>query len=548
MPDRIRAVDCPSCGAPLELSPDHKRLFQCQFCGTTLEDLSTPKDLETDQRPKVIIHSTPTSRSYSTTKAETATTSSSSLGCWIAAMIIGIVLIGVVASISLSGGLTIGSLNLADQINQLRIYSFGPTQLLPSDNDTEPDVVGVTSNSDETDRMVYVDFDADPQLRWRSEPLGDGASYTYNKIIANESAIYMAYKTTLVAFDRSDGTILWQQEISDEVANICEDCLQVFEDMVVTLTVDGILTGFEAQTGNPTWNVRLNETTRQLINLSGKAGVLDEEDDDVGINVYAPKTGAFLQRIVPQCPNEIFSDHPQTLGIYDPVLISNDGKNLFVPISNYDPGCLQKWDSASLTLSWEASVPRDVLDNFSWEPYLLTDESLYLSDGHNLFAISLLDGSYQTVYSDEDHNLVPLTDINGTLLTQVERTRGTQQYNLWGIEITTLSKAWEFTTEAEQVFDESSFVIHKEGAWSVSPTTVEPVVLEAFAEPGVIAFSILDPENGNPTSQNSLNINADDFSYWMQVIGWNGNHVYLVIDGGLWWIDVKTGTEIATWP
>lgn len=548
MTDRIRAVDCPSCGAPLELSPDHKRLFQCQFCGTTLEDLSTPKEQETGQQPKVVIRSTSTSRTYTTTKADTATTSSASPGCWIAAVSIGIILIGIVASFALSGDVRVGSISLNEEINALKIYSFGPTRLLPSDNDTQPDVVGVTSNSDDTDRMIYVDFDAETQLRWRSEPLGEGATYTFNKIVADDSAIYMAYETTLVAFDRSDGSIIWQKEISDEVSNICQDCLQIFDDSVVALTADGILTGFEAQTGEEIWSARLNETPRQLLNLSGKASVLDKEEDIVGINIYASDTGALLQRIVPQCPNEVFSNYPQTLNIYDPVLISKDGKSLYVPISDYDPGCLQKWDSASLTKSWEASIPLDVLNNFNWEPYLLTDEYLFLSDGHNMFAVSLLGGSYQTVFSDEDHNLGPLTEKNNTLLTQAERTRGTRQYYLWGLGITTQSKAWEFLPTAEDIFDENSFVVYEEGTWGVSPTTEDPVVMEAYAEPGVITFSVLDPANGDSISQNSLNVNDDDFSYWMQIIGWDGDHVYLVTDNRLWWVDALTGTELGTWP
>jgi len=265
MTDRIRAVDCPSCGAPLELSSEHKRLFQCQFCGTTLEDLSTPQEQETGQQPKVIIYPTSTPRPYKTTKAEIATTNSSNSGCWIAAISIGLVLVGLLASFLISGDLRIGNFSLSDEISAARIYNFGLTRLFPSDNGSQPDIVGVTNNSDETYRMVYVDFDADSHLRWQSEPLGDGANYIYNHVIASPSTIFMAYETTLVALDRMNGTILWQQEISDEVSHICEGCLQTFDSWLVTLTADGILTGFDAQTGEVAWSERLNETTRPVI-------------------------------------------------------------------------------------------------------------------------------------------------------------------------------------------------------------------------------------------------------------------------------------------
>jgi hypothetical protein len=548
MTDRIRAVDCPSCGAPLELPPEHKRLFQCQFCGTTLEDLSTPKEQETGQQPKVIIYPNAPQRTYKTTKAETATTNSSNPGCWIAAISVGIVVIGLVSSFLISGDLRIGNFSLADEISAARIYSFGLTRLLPSDNDTQPDIVGVTYNSDETYRMVYVDFDADSYLRWQSEPLGDGANYTYNHVITSPSAIFMAYETTLVALDRADGTIIWQQEIGDEVSNICEGCLQVFDGWVVALTADGILTGFKAQTGETAWSERLNETTRQLVNLSGKVGVLDEEEDQVGINLYAPDTGIRLQRIVPQCPNQTFPDSPQTLGIYDPILLSNDGEHLYIPISSYDPGCFQKWETASMAMNWEASIPRDILDNFTWEPYNLTERHLFLSDGHNLFGISLQDGSYQTIYSDEDYNLVALNEQNGIVFTQAERTRGTSQYSLWGLRLASQTKQWDFDPTAEDIFDETSSVIYEEGAWSANTSTEPLIVLEAFAEPGVLTYSVLNLTDGNTTSQTSLEISDDESSYWMQVIGWQDEQVYLALDGRLWWIDGLTGTELASWP
>ncbi len=548
MNDRIRAVDCPSCGAPLELPSEHQRLFQCQFCGTTLEDLSTPKEQETGQQPKVIVYSTAPPRTYPTKKPEADIPQSSNSGCMIVALGIGIVLIGLAATFLISGDLRFGSFSLADEINAARIYSFGLTRLLPSDNGTQPDVVGVTYNSDETYRMVYVDFDADTYLRWQSESLEEGANYIYNHLTASPSTIFMAYGTTLVAFDRANGSILWQKEISDEVSNICADCLQIFDGGLVALSADGTLAGFDLQTGDPLWSVRLNEDTRQLINLGGEAGVLDEEEDMVGINVYAPDSGIRLQRIVPECPNQVFPDSPQTLGVFDPVLLSSDGKNLYVPISSYDPGCLQKWETASVSMVWEASIPREVLDNFNWDPYLLTDQHLFLSDGHNLFSISLQDGSYQSVYSDEDYNLIALTEQNDLLLTRAERTRGTPQSDLWGLGVVNQAKEWQFDVTAKDIFGETNSVVYEEGAWSVSPSRENPLVLEAFAEPGVLTFSALNPSDGSITAQNSLEINDDDFSYWMHIIGWQDEQVYIAVGGRLWWIDGLTGTELATWP
>ena len=72
--------------------------------------------------------------------------------------------------------------------------------------------------------------------------------------------------------------------MSDQVSHICQDCLQIIGDWVVALTDDGVLNGIDTQNGDLAWSVRLNETPRQLMNLNGKAGVLDKEEDDVGLS------------------------------------------------------------------------------------------------------------------------------------------------------------------------------------------------------------------------------------------------------------------------
>ena len=548
MPERIRAVDCPSCGAPLELPAEHQRLFKCSFCGTVLEDLFAQDEQEIGLPPKVVIHTTTIERPATPRKTASATQPAPRPGRLIWAWGIGVIVVAIGLVLFLSGAFGFGGAAIMDQIEGSRIYSFGPTRLLPSDNDSEPDIIGITSNSDDTDRMIYVDFEANPQLRWHSEPLGEGATYIYNQLVASSTAIFMAYQTTLVAFDRSDGTILWQQEISDEVSNICQDCLQIFGDGVVTLTADGILSRYDAQSGESTWSVRLNETTRQLLNLSGRIGVLDKEDEIVGIHVFTPDAGALVQKLVPECPNETFPSSPQTLGVYDEVLLSLDAQHLYIPIADYEPGCLQTWDTSSLIQTDQANIPRDVLDNFTWEPFLLTAEMLYLSDGHNLYAISLLDGSYQMVYNSEDHDLTPISAQDGLLLVVAESTRGTRKYYLWGLNIASQTRLWEYDPAAEEMIENSSFTVDEEGVWSANLSAGQPVVLQAFSNPARLELVTLDASDGSVKDQYQIEISDMDYTYWGQITYWQEENLYLTIDNQLWWIDALTGTPINTWP
>ena len=548
MNESIRAVDCPSCGAPIQVPDGNQRYFKCQFCGTTLEDQTTPKERETGQYPKVVIHSVKPAKPYKVTLAPAVPQQSKRIGGIVLFLILVLTAAGIIIPLFFSGVLTIGGLHLADQLASLRIYSFGPAQLVPSDNDSNPDVVAVSQNSDDTSRMVYVDFDAENYLRWQSDPLGDGAEYTYNPIVADKFYVYLIYETTLVAFNRTDGAIAWQADLSDEITNICKGCLLVFDDSVITLTANGILTGFNTQTGDAAWSVRLNETPSQLMNLDGKAGVLDKEEDVVGINIYDPGTGALVQRIVPECPNEVFPDYPQNLSIYDPVLVSSDGKSFFVPLSERDPGCVQKWDASSLTKTWESAVPEDILSSMNWEPYMFTDSALYISDGHNLFAVSMTDGSSQDIFGDEDHRLIPLAAQDNIMITLAERTRGTRQYSLVGIDMTAKSKRWEFAPTTEAFYEDGSDVVHQAGLWSAHITPGGVTVFEAFSEPGIFQFTTLNPGDGTILGDNTYDLNDNDYSYWIQVIGWRSDMFYLVADAKILLMDTTSATEIASWP
>ena len=551
MSDEIRAVDCPSCGAPLTLTDEGQRTFECEFCGATLEDQRTRKQVVRGQRPTIVIRSAGISSPplvISLEPAKSAKRAVSLIGCAIVALILLIAAVAVVGSGLLASGEK--DLIVPAPFDTVRVYSFGPTRLLPAGADREagPDVVGVTRNSDDTERLVYVDFEPGATLRWQSEPLGEGAAYVFNPVVADQSSVYLAYETTLAAYDRQDGTNAWQALLSDEIANICQDCLQVFDDHLVALTADGVLHGIDAATGEPIWSVRLSATPRQLMNLGGRPAVLDENDDRVGINVYEPAAGTLLQRIEPECPNEVFADRPQTPRIYDSVLVAGDGGSFFVAMGDYRPGCILKWDASALTLIWQATMPADTVRSLDREPYLLTDRALTISDGHKLFEVNLSDGSGRELFSDEDHDLAPLAAGDGMLLVLAERTRGSRQYALWGIDSATGTKRWGFTPAAEEMDDGTSDVAYSGGLWSVAVTAGQVLVLEAFSDPNTVNFTTLNLADGAQSGQSAYAFGDDGSSYWIQVLGWNSGRVTLVLDGRLRTLDYTTGQEIGVWP
>jgi hypothetical protein len=547
MNERIRAITCPKCGAPISMPENGGRLFACEFCGSTLEDRTTPEERETGSYPRLVIHST---AALTTVKPlAPAERKRAKRITWLTLLLIIVpVLVAVGIAVFVSGTLVIGGQELANQISSRRIYGFGVSQLLPGGGTNRPDIVAVARFADETNRMVYVDFESDPPDRWVSESLGEDADYVYNRISHDQNNIYLAHETTLTALGRADGIIKWQVTLSDEISTICQECLQVFRDTLVALTSDGMLSGYGTLTGDTIWNIRLNSTPRQLMNLAGRAGILDEENSEVGIQVIDPKTGDLIQRILPACPNEIFPDSPQTLGIYDQVFISSDGEKLFVPIHDYEPGCIQAWDIASLTQLSEISISGDVLESLDWGTYLFTDKILYVSVESNLFYINLEEGDHGLIYSKPDYDLTPIASHDEFVLVLAEKTRGTTQYSLLGIDTESKVERWEFKPTAQDVYESGSSVVHEEGIWYAGITTEEVAVFEAFSEPATASISVLNQSDGAPISTSNIQFDEYDSSYWLQILGWHEGHIYMVTSDVLRWIDGATGTQLGIWP
>jgi outer membrane protein assembly factor BamB len=524
-----------------------KRRFVCEFCGSTLEDQTTPEERETGSYPRLIIHST---ASVAPPKPLTpAQRKRAKRVAWFLLLLIIVpLLIGVGVVLFTSGALVIGGEDIAGKIASRRIYGFGVSQLLLGDNTTQPDIVAVARYADETKRLVYVDFEADPPERWVSEPLGGGADYIYNRLSHDQDRIYLAFESNLTALNRTDGRIIWRVDLSDEISTTCQECLQVNEDTIVVLTADGQLAGYDSQTGDLIWENRLNATPRQLMNLAGKVGVLDEGADEVGIQVFEPGLGDLHQSFIPTCPNEVFPNSPQTLGIYDQVFVSSDRTKFFILIHDYDPGCIQVWDAVNLTQIMSKQISDEALDALDWGTYLFTDQVLYTSDQSSLYYINLVDGSNGVLYTKTDFELSPINALPDFVLVIAERTRGTTQYSLLGIDPPTKGEIWEFKPEAGEIYESGTSVVHKEGIWHADTTPGKVTVLEAFSDPAFISTTILNQLDGTTIYKNSLNLDEYETSYWIQILGMHQDQIFLVTSDVLRVIDTTTGVQLYVWP
>ncbi len=578
MSNRFEIVKCPSCGAPLDLKPGHERTFKCEFCGTTLQDQTTPEDEQTGTFPKLIIQTSTYSPPPPMITYSPGSTPSGGagrvVGCLVAIIVLA-TLIPIVIGVLGATGITLGSIfaviNGEKAIDELisgfpemsggpesifpvgpDIYSFGALSLLPSDNDTQSDFVGVASLSDDTQRLLYLDFEAEKTQRWQSEPLADEATYIYNQFAANNSFVYFSFKTKLYAFNRADGTTAWQTTLPDEVTNICENCLRVTGQRVIALTADGTLQAYDAQTGQPVWNVKLNEQPRQLLILGGNPAVKDDRDEHVSLFVYNALDGALVHTILPQCANYIFDDDPQEMYIYDPMWALPDGQSVVFGFGTYDPFCVQRWDGATGTMTWEALVS-DEESSSGLRPddgVLITENAMYIPAYQELWSVNLNDGTYQRLVHNEDYDLKPLGVVQETLIVDAYRRIGTARNEVWALEADGTVR-WSFVPATEDRMDNLlSEVAYEEGIWTPLIGSDAVYILTAYSEPQRIGFEKISLQDGTSGGQNLQEIPSafDIGSMWFSILGWDDTQIWVVTTDVVRVYNYQTGVQIKQGP
>ncbi len=563
----IRSHTCPNCGAPLEIPDDHDKFFTCQFCNTVLEDEASRSERQIGVTRIKISTTPPAPLGVPVSMPAAPQNTGSRSGCVVFLLIL-LVIAGISGVVFSASGLTVGELigsvgdgnngsggNDGISINDVnealgpQVYYYGLTRMFPSPDDTTPDFVGVASLSDQTTRMVYVDWDRETPFLWQSEPLPDEANYVHNQLIADNTMLYLSYETYVQAFNRADGTTAWKATLSDEIqSSICHDCLQLINGSVVALTADGTLQAFDTQTGAATWNVRLAATPRQLIDFGGNPAVLDEEEDVVGLNIYALADGALQQRIVPQCPNDPFPNDPQGPYIYDHIPVAPNGENIYFVASLFEPGCIQKWDTVSGIQVWQATFPVQAIRSYEIEHMLFTDDSLYFTNDYALFAVSLADGVFREVSAPEDYNLSPLGARDGVVVAAAERTRGTRRHEIWSIDAASGEQLWAYVPEATNILDGFVGIVGDDGVWQARLTASGLTIVQIIDDPPRIiieTLSLADGASGGPKTiplPNETGILGGGITAWLR------DEVWARTDGGLIIIDIASGTETTTWP
>lgn len=545
----LKSLNCPNCGAHLDVTDDALSLIRCHYCGTTFE-----REVEDQGVSKPVVR-------IPMVDAAPSDEPSKGAGVLIAILFAIGLLIGagvVISTNVIEGSITsffgggdddviTESTPLSQADSELKIYSFRASRILLSDDDSQPDFVAVTSNADDTDRMVYVDFDSDPPLRWLSEPLEDGAEYTGNKIDANNDQIFFVFEEHLVSFDRNNGNINWRATLSDQTRSVCEGCLLAFPDRVVVLTVDGMLQGFDAYTGEQIWIERLNQTPLELHMAGAKPAVFDEQEEEISLTIYEPTDGSVFRRIEPTCPNEPFPNDPQSPSLNSPLLVSPNGQSLYFLFGFFEPGCVQRWELEAESPTWSTITPVDIVRSLEEENYLIHDKAILITNDQSLKAITLAEGSYSDLFEAQDFDLFPIGISGETVILEAVRTRGTRRSELWGVDFTSGELRWQHPIEAQDRFRVYGTVADQSGYWEVRVFGEQVYLLEAFSDPNRIKIQVLDGVSGDAVRTLAFPI-EEESSLWIDILDWQPDRLWLTLNNQVHLLEMDAGETLEVWP
>ena len=449
--------------------------------------------------------------------------------------------------------LAIGVLFVANPISGgafLALPTLPPIQLNPpsliSDpaitvtaGDGPPDVVleGRHYNTDpETSVLVRMSAQ-DGRILWESEPIIAGRSPTLRDLTSDGTRIYTVIGDQLTAYQASDGKQLWNVTLPDEL-NYCvkaqgKSCLKVYKDVLLALCKDGTLQALAAPTGKLLWN------REDQVSLSSGAGILlvkdqvvafeENPDNNYSLLLLDLTTGRETGRIT---TNNLYS--------YTPIYYDPTGQNIYLVFGS----SIEKWSlqGSKPERVWQETPADHYASNYSKD--ILTSDSLYLNFDNVTSAINTQDGKVRFTLSLKDYVITPLAAQGDRLLVLAQRTRGTNRYELWGVDAALGNKVWSLNFDKSQPVSEFMGTVDdpriSPWVWKVRGNNL--IVAQFKTGPDRIDMQTYQIEDGKQVSASSGAITGSDGDYFLgDVIGWQGGAFWMVLHSQLFAIDTEKG-------
>jgi outer membrane protein assembly factor BamB len=543
----LKPLNCPSCGAGLEVEED-EAIIRCQYCNQSFERAiepqpQTPAPSPAAPRPIVIEFKPP----VTTPLPVQPKPKSSGGGC----LLFLIVLIGVLAV----GGSAFGILRL-DQNSGLPVVEV--PALLPSWRLAGPSVLVAPATDGPADVIMHVyDYGTENYLtasfnvqarkvNWTSKPLGKEA-YTA-QLLATGDRVFVSEGARVIALNRADGAVLWEAPLSDKIAGWCPsaNCFTAVEDKIIARTADGYLQALDQTSGKKVWEYRFENTPGSFFLAGEKVLVVDNQDGDTALSVLSLTDGTAQTSFAPQCQiGDHLGDDFATGGQVFP----DDAGQFVDVVYGVFALCAQRLDLATGKVQKQVGLDDASVSPMSAFVYAPPGQIFFGAYDH-LYGLDLPAETSSELLSDKDFSYLPLTAQDQTLLVQVENSRGTREYGLWAVDVSSGKVLWKRNMgEAQPATAVPGSLFEGDQVWFALPTASGVHVITVQAGPHQLTLETLDWADGSSATPTTISISGqfDSNLSHPQIIGQRGDKLWFAVDS-LYVIDLTAGKIEAQWP
>jgi outer membrane protein assembly factor BamB len=419
--------------------------------------------------------------------------------------------------------------------------------------------------------LSYTEASAgDRTVRWETQVADTSGTQEYNVGFDNQH-VYVSEGTAVRALSRSDGSQVWQANLSDIIDRRCLGCLRSQDGVVVALTADNTLYGLDANTGQQLWQARLTSDTARYLDegfvgyafLNDNVILLDESEQagsfGFALKQFNVQTGALVNEFVPTCADVDNFFDPAPLGYYSQVFVDEAQDKLFLLYGENINGayCLEQWEATTATPIWQTRLPGEASVSSSIGGGLITEWShspAFAFDGETLLIptyeieapqgmalADLVNGQIKFYLPEADNELWPIGVMGDTAVIWAEKQRGTSQVSIWGLDAATGNRKWEHPLEAEYLFELDPF----DDKWTYNLTPNALYILQLFAtpEPAELLVQSLNIADGSLNYEVKNNLPDD---YW-QGVARTADRMYLTLRS-LVGVDLGTGETAVEFP
>jgi len=422
------------------------------------------------------------------------------------------------------------------QLNPPNLISDPAITLVAGDG--PPDIVleGRHYNTDpETTVLVRISA-KNGRILWESEPI-PGKSPTLRNLVSDGTRIYTVVKDQLIAYQASDGKQLWTVTLSDELAYCTKargtSCLKVYKDVLLVLCTDDTLQAFAASTGELLWS-REDQSS-----LSSGIGILLIKDQ---VLAFAQNPDRYYSLLLLNLTTGQEAERLTTDGLYSytPVYYDPTSQNAYLVFGSF----VEKWSfqGSKPELIWQTTLTKHSASNYS--KGFLTSDNLYINFDDATSAIDTQNGNTRFTLSLKDYVITPLAAQGDRVLVLVQKTRGTDRYELWGVDATSGDKVWSLNFDkSEPVGDFTGSVDDPQISpwlWRVRGNSL--IIVQFKTAPNQVDAQIYQIEDGKQVSANSGAINDSNNDYFLgDVIDWQGGTFWMILNSRLFAIDAEKG-------